>query len=42
MDKINSRRNNGTCGFIPRLQHKSAKKAWNIRRSWRKVFRGSK
>ncbi len=42
MDKINSRRNDGTNGYIPRLEHKRAEKAWNGRRSWKKVLRGSK
>ena len=42
MDKINSRRNDGTNGYIPRLKHKRVIKGWIAYRSWNKVFRESK
>ena len=42
MDKINSRRNDGTNGYIPRLMHKRVIKGWIAYRSWKKEFRASK
>ena len=42
MDKINSRRNDGTNGYIPRLMHKRVIKGWIAYRSWKKVSRESK